>query len=427
MTNIVILGGGFGGVRAALDLEKKLGQSKDIRIILIDKNNAQTFFPALYELASVFGVDHEHPYHTKLQGMIAIPYSEIFKGTNVKLIQAQISRIDLENRQVTTDSDMNVGFEYLIIALGSVASTFGIPGAEEYAFKFKSVEDGLMLSDKLEEIYDAAGKDGKMLPVKILVGGAGFTGVELASELANCAVHIAHRHKITQKSCVAITLIEAAPMMLPMVSDSERAKIKNRLNQLGVTIMENSPIEEVMSGSVKLKNGHILAGDVVIWSAGTKSLELFKEAKGLESDDRGRLLVNEHMQAKNYNSVFAVGDNVVFIDTKNNKPVPQMAFVAIEQGSIAAENIARIIDEQIPGEGIPRKVNLKSYKPNYDVWVAPVGAKYALFHMGRWGIGGFIGYVLREVVDLRYFVKTLPFVKALKLFFEDIRVFSKND
>jgi NADH dehydrogenase len=427
MTNIVVLGGGFGGVRAALDLEKKLGQSKDIRIILIDQNNAQTFYPALYELASVFGVDHEHPYHTKLKGMIAIPYSEIFKGTGVELIQAKINRIDLENKHITTDSEMNVHFDYLIIALGAVASTFGIPGAEEYAFKFKSVEDGLMLSDKLEQIFDTAGKDGKMLPVKILVGGAGFTGVELASELANCSVHIAHRHKITQKNCTAITLIEAAPMMLPMVSDSERAKIKNRLNQLGVTIMENSPIEEVMSGSVKLKNGHILAGDIVIWSAGTKPLEMLKEAKGLELDDRGRILVNENLQAKNYNSVFAVGDNIIFIDAKNNKPVPQMAFVAIEQGSIAAENIARIIEEQIPGGEVPRVMNLKSYKPNYDVWVAPVGAKYALFHMGRWGIGGFVGYVLREIVDLRYFIKTLPFIKGLKLFFEDIRVFTKND
>ena len=427
MTNILILGGGFGGVRAALDLDKKLGQSKDVKITLIDKNGAQVFYPALYELASVVGVNHEHPFHTQLKGMISIPYSEIFGGTRVEVIQAQINHIDLEAKHAVTGNGETLNFDYLIIALGSAASTFGIPGAEEYAFKFKSVEDGLMLSDKIEELYNAAGEEGKMLPIKILVGGAGFTGVELASELANCTVHIAHKHKITQQNCTSITLIEAAPMMLPMVSDRERGKVKNRLNQLGVMIRENAPIEEVGPNYMKLKDGKMLIGDIVIWTAGTKPLDIFKTARGLEVDDKGRILVNESLQAKNYNSVFAIGDNIVFIDPKNNKPVPQMAFVAIEQGSVAAENIARMIGEQIPGEESPRGMNLKKYKPNYDVWVAPVGAKYALFHMGRWGIGGFVGYVLRELVDLRYFVKTLPIIKALKLFFEDIRVFTKND
>lgn len=427
MTNIVILGGGFGGVRAALDLDKKLGQSKDIRIILIDKENAQTFYPALYELASIVGVNHEHPYHSKLKGMIGIPYSKILKKTRVELIQGQIDRIDLEGKQVATDSGMIINFDYLIIALGTTVSTFGVPGAEEYAFKFKSIEDGLMLSDKLEQFFNAVGKDGTGLPVKILVGGAGFTGVELASELASYSMHVARRYKLSQNGFVKITLLEAAPTMLPAVSNKERVKIKNRLNQLGITVMENSPIEEVMLNSVKLKNGSLLIGDIIIWSAGTKPLELFKETKDLELDDRGRIIVNEYLQAKNCNSVFAIGDNIIFIDPKNNKPVPQMAYIAIEQGSIAAENIVRIIEKQIPGKEIPHVMNLKSYKPYSDLWIAPVGAKYALFHIGRWGIGGFAGYVLREMVDLRYFINTLPLTKALKIFFENIRVFSRND
>lgn len=427
MANILILGGGFGGVRAALDLNKKLGHRKNIKIILADKNNAQTFYPALYEVASVFGVDHEHPYHTRIRGMIAIPYSEIFKGTKIELIQAQINLIDIGAKHVVTANGMTINFDYLIMALGVAASTFGVPGAEEYTFKFKSIEDGLMLSDKLEELFNAAGQDGHSPHINILIGGAGFTGVELASELANCTAHVAHRHKITQRNCASITLIESAPAMLPTVSDKERAKIKKRLIGLGVNIMENSVIEEVMPDSLKLKNGQILKGDLIIWSAGLKALDMFKTVNGLELDDHGRILVNEYMQAKNYNTIFAIGDNIIFIDPKNKKPIPQMAFVAIEQGSIAAENIARLVEESVPGEEISRKSDLESYKANYDVWIAPVGAKYAWAHLGGWGIGGFFGYIIRELVDLRYFISILPFFKALKLFFEDIRVFSQND
>lgn len=424
MTNVLILGGGFGGVRAALDLNKRLKSLKDVKITLIDKNDSQTFFPALYEVASVFGVNHQHPFHTKLRGTVSIPYSEIFGGTKVELVQAEINHVDIEAGHVVTANGATIPFDYLVIALGAAASTFGVPGAEEYAFKFKSIEDGLMLSDKLEELFNAAANGERPLPINILIGGAGFTGVELAAELSNCTARIAHRHGITKHNCAALSLIEASPMMLPMVSDEERNKIKNRLLRLGVNIMENSPITEVMTDSVKLKNGKVLRGDIIVWSAGVKSLELFRAAKGLELDDKGRIPVNEFMQVRKYNNVFAIGDNIIFIDPKTQKPVPQMAFVAIEQGSIAAENITRLINSQSSGKPVPA---LKIYKPSYDVWVAPVGGKYAVAHVGKWGIGGFLGYVAREMIDFRYFVSTLPFFKAIKLFFEEAKVFSKND
>ncbi|MEK7498709.1 MAG: FAD-dependent oxidoreductase, partial [Patescibacteria group bacterium] len=147
MVKILILGGGFGGVRAALDLEKKLRSREDVKITLIDKSDCHVFTPALYEVASIYGVNHEHPYHTKLRGVISVAYNRIFNGKKVELMQAEINHIDINAKHVVTNSGTTINFDYLVLALGSKTSTFGTPGVEEYAYKFKTIEDGLMLSD----------------------------------------------------------------------------------------------------------------------------------------------------------------------------------------------------------------------------------------------------------------------------------------
>mgnify|MGYP001576911173 FL=1 len=153
MIKILILGGGFGGVKVALDLSRffsrrmsgsknrgssipqesgsKNKDNEEVHITLIDKSECQTFTPALYEVASVFGVNHEHPYHGKIRGVISIPYGEIFRGKNIELVQAEINHIDLAAKHVVTNNGATIDFDYLVIAFGSTVSTFGIPGVEE--------------------------------------------------------------------------------------------------------------------------------------------------------------------------------------------------------------------------------------------------------------------------------------------------------
>lgn len=437
MTKILILGGGFGGIRAALDLFKSLGSRGDVDLVkssgagtakkqlfdgveitLVDKNDSQTFFPSLYEVASIYGIDHQHPFHTKLRGTVSIPFGDIFKNKKINLIQAEINHIDIQNKHIITGNGAILNFDYLVLALGSVVSTFGILGADDYAYKFKTIEDGLMLNDKIEKLYVEASEKSGPTHVNILIGGAGFNGVELATELSNCTTHIAYHHKVTQQNCTAITLIEAMPVILPMISEKERGLIQKRLKKLGINILTNSPIQEIGPDYVKLKNSGVLKGDLIVWTAGVKALDLFKRVAGLELDDRGRIFVNEFLQTKNFPNVFAVGDNIVFVDPKTQKPIPQMAFLAIEQGMVVAENIGRLIKDMS---------ELKKYKPSYDVWIAPVGGKNAVVHLGKLTFSGFFGYILREIVDLRYFLTILPFFKALKLFFRGVAVFSKND
>ena len=261
MVKILILGGGFGGIRAALDLNKKLknkilaGQAE---ITLVDKNSYHLFVPALYEVASAYGVKRD-PFAVRLKKTICIPYSDIFSarsgpasgGEKINFVQAGVSAIDLENKQVATEGGEMLNYDYLVIALGSQAADFGISGAKEYAFQFKNLEDALLLNQKIEELIKEAAAGQRSQPIKIAVIGAGFTGIEIAAEFARCVQKLAKTclpsEALAKESgikgrCERIILLEAGPRIFPAVSAGERDIILKRLTRLGVEGLEGATV-----------------------------------------------------------------------------------------------------------------------------------------------------------------------------------------
>ena len=422
MNKILILGGGFGGIRCALDLEKKLthstgsGQEGQVQITLVDRNSYHLFLPSLYEVASVFGAKKD-PFAVKMRKTICIPYGEIFADKNINFIQADISVVDLKAKSVRTKGDEVLFYDYLVIALGSQTADFGILGVREYAYQFKSIDDVVAINVKIEKLVKKMASGEKMDSLKILVGGAGFTGIEFAAEISCCVKKMCQGHNVKAKHTI-ITLIEAGSKILPMVSDGERKIISKRLTELGVVLMENSPIEEVGDDFVKLKNGQMLEGDMIVWTAGIKANEFLKSIVGLPVTDKGKIVIDENLQIQEWENIFAVGDNQEFIDPKTQKPVPALAYTAVDQGKIVAKNIYNLLNGK----------NLKPYHPYYGVWIAPVGGKFALVHLwGGWNVAGFMGWLARELVDLRYLVSILSFRKAITLFWQGITMFTKND
>ena len=414
MTKILILGGGFGGIRCALDLNKKFkGQ---VQITLVDKNGYHLFLPSLYEVASVFEAKKD-PFAVKMRKTICIPYGEIFADKNINFVQAEVSNVDLKTKSVGTKGGEVLFCDYLVIALGSQTADFGIPGVREYAYQFKSIDDAVAINIKIGELVKKMASGEKMDLLKILIGGAGFTGIEFAAEISCCAEKICREFNIGGKHAM-VTLIEAGPKILPMVSDKERSIISKRLTKLGVVLMENSSIEEIGADFAKLKSGRILEGDMVVWTAGIKANEFLKSIAGLPMTDKGKVIVDENLQVQGWKNVFAVGDNQEFVDQKNQKPIPALAYLAIDQGSIVAENIHNLLNGK----------NLKPYRPSYGVWIAPVGGKFALAHLwGGWTVAWLMGWVVRGLVDLRYLVSILSFRKAVILFWQEITMFTKND
>ena len=414
MTKILILGGGFGGVRCALDLDKKF--KEQAQITLVDRNSYHLFLPSLYEVAAIYETNKD-PFTVKMRKTVCIPYKDIFAGKKINFIQAEISAVDLKEKSVRTKGGEILSCDYLVIALGSQTADFGIPGVREYAYQFKNIDDAVAINVKIGKLIKKMDSGEKMDLLKILIGGAGFSGIEFAAEISCCVKKICRERGMRDKHAI-ITLIEAGPKILPMVSDSERNIISKRLTELGVVLMENSPIEEVGASFVKLKSGQILEGDMVVWTAGIKANEFLKSIAGLPVTDRGKIIVDENLLVQGWKNIFAVGDNQEFIDPKTQKPVPALAYTAVDQGKIVAANIYNSHNGN----------NLKKYRPYYGVWIAPVGGKFALAHLwGGWNIAGFMGWVVRGLVDLRYMVSILSFGKAVALFWQEIIMFTKND
>lgn len=414
MSKIIIVGGGFGGVRAALDLEKKLGDRAEI--ILIDRNGYHLFAPALYEVASAFGLAKDR-FSVNLRKTVSIPYGDIFDGKRIQFVQAEVAHISPEQRILTTKSDISFSFDYLVLALGSQTADFNIPGVKEYAFQFKTIEDALMLNHQLIMLFEKASRGNHDLPLRFVVGGGGFAGVELAAELACAVKHLAKKYQIGQGHSI-ITLAQAGPKILPQISDRERAIITRRLTELGVAIKINATIEEIKSDLVKLKDGRSLMCNVIVWTAGIRATDFIKTIQGLDLTAGGKIIVGDHLAASRYDHIFAVGDSIQFIDHKTQRPEPALAYVAVRHGQVVANNILRSLQNK----------KLRKHIPFYAFWIAPVGGKYAVAHL--WGgisVKGLLGWVIREIVDFRYFISILSFRKAWKLFREEVQIFVKND
>src|SRR3989338_2143797 len=312
MHKILILGGGFGGIRCALDLEKKIGSKAEIT--LVDKNSYHLFVPALYEVASAYGLKQD-PFAIRLKKTICIPYSDIFENKKIKFVQAEITSIDVENKKVATGGGEILDYDYLVVALGSQPSDFGVSGVKEYAFRFKNLEDGLALNQKIDELTKEVALGTITSPIKIAVIGAGFTGIEVAAELACCVKKFAKICHIKNR-CERIILIEAAQKILPMISDEGRKVIVERLTRLGIEIMEGVAVEEVENKRIKLKNGKTTETDLTIWTAGVRPPDILKNLPSVSLTGNGKVTVNNKLEVAGLSNVFAVGDNVEFIDAE---------------------------------------------------------------------------------------------------------------
>lgn len=411
---ILILGGGFAGVRAALDLEKTLGARANI--ILVDKNPYHLFLPALYEVAAAYGAPRD-PYTIMLRRTVAIPFKEIFEGKRITHIQASVLDGDIEKRIIRTDTGVEIPYDFLIVGLGSEAADFGVPGVTDYAYGFKTLDDAIAINTRLTDLFQEAERGERRLPIRVLVCGAGFTGIETATEIGSCVRKFARECKLRGQP-THIMLFDANPDLLPHVSDGERERIKARLTARGVALVSGARVASIEPSRIHLADGRSFDGDIIIWTTGVRAPRVLDRIHGLDLTPQGKMIVGEQLNMRRHPTVFGVGDAIHFIDHATQKPIPAMAYLAMDHGKVAAQNILRMIEGK----------ELRTHKPSYSIWVAPVGGKYAVARLpGGIIFGGFAAWLFREFIDLNYFISILPFKKALALFWREIKVFTAND
>ena len=390
MKRIVIVGAGFGGIATALALAKR--KPKDAKIILISEKPHFEYHPGLYRV-----VTGRSPLE------VCIPIEEIVRSKPIEFIIDTVTTVDPSSRTLTGASGSRYQCDYLVLALGSETAYFDIPGLDKLSFGFKSIPEALHLKDHLHRLFEKAevsSGDDDTVKMNFVVVGAGASGVELAGDLAVYTKILAKKHGVSE-SLVTVQLIEAAPRILPPFPEEAAAKIEMRLRELGVNIFTNKAILKEKFEAVYLK-GMEMKTDTVVWTAGVKTNELYKKIPGFTFDKKGKVLVDEYLQAKGFKNVFVIGDGASTLYSG-------MAQTAINDGKAVARTIAAIESHK----------SLSVYQPKKPIYALPVGPGWAAVLMGSFAFYGSIGWLLRRAADLRYFLSILPFRKAFTAFRSD--------
>ncbi|MBI3304868.1 NAD(P)/FAD-dependent oxidoreductase [Candidatus Parcubacteria bacterium] len=404
--NIVILGGGFGGVACALELGRLIRRhrlSAHARVFLVDRQSGQLYQPALYEAAASTKADAPA---FKLRQAITVPYEEILARTGVQFIQAEVLSVNPMSRTVELRGGSTLPYSQLVLALGAEPNFFGIPGLAEHAFTFKSFTSIIRLRNHIGEAL----LRGERQP--LVICGGGTTGVEVAGELVGLARKLGWAKP-------DITIIEASPGILSGFHPAVVAAVSERLKNLGVRVRTNAKVVSSDAGGVWIteagrNQSEYVRSLVTIWTGGIQPNRILKELL-LPRDVRGRAEVNTALLCTP--NTYAIGDNSCFVDPKTKKPLPAVARIAIAQGKVAARNTIATILRQ---PAMPYPVH------RYPV-VIPVGGKWAMADMIYLRIWGFLGWCIKQLVELLYLFSILPFSRAVAVWTRGVSIYLAND
>jgi NADH dehydrogenase len=414
---ILILGAGFGGLRTALELEKRRARLGPCQVTLVDKRSEHIYTPLLYEVSTGELHDNKKFCVGDLCSGVAVhldAYPKILRSKRLRFKRGEVVSVSQEQKRVLLKDGTSLPFDDLVIALGTETSSFGVPGVPEHALFMKCLADAFRIRQRLAEFLQAY-VEGKEKRIEIVIGGAGPTGTETAAELGNFFQRL-EKNGIVKRGAYEIVLVEAGPDILGMYPESFRSRAKARLKHLGVKIMPNTRVLEVEKKSVVTSAGEMNA-DVTIWSGGVRPLDLVKKL-GVPTDEKGWIPVEMTMAVRDRENIWAVGDTASAIDPKTGKRTPLLAQAAAKEAAVVAENMTRHLE---------RKPPITFHPPAHWITDVPLGGAYAIADFGSWHLGGRLGYFVRKAADLFYFFSILPFGRAFRMWSKGTRVYMKND
>lgn len=379
---IVILGAGYAGLVCALQTRKYLNSS-DASITIVNKHNYHQLITLLHETAVGARSDRS----------LRIPLQKVLHDKNVEIKKGTVVKLDPDAKQVKLENDETLTYDLLVVALGSETEYFGIPGLKEHAFTLKSLNQARLLRAHIESCFARYPLEHKRELLRFVVGGAGFSGIELVGEFADALPRLAAEAGVPLE-LVEIYNVEAAPGILPGFDPELVKTAEESLKARGVRFMTGVPITQVEPGLVHLKSGDTIESETIVWTGGVRGNQIVVDS-GLETDPRGRAKVDEHLQSVNHEDVYVLGDCALILN-EQGRPYPPTAQLAWQMGAACGKFLYHDVRGGLKEE----------FKPNIAGAIASLGRKEAIGKIGKsFKTTGKMAYFFKDASNYRYLNK----------------------
>lgn len=376
---IVIVGGGFGGLKLARELS-----GSDYQVVLIDKNNYHQFQPLIYQIATA-GLE---------PSSILFPFRKIFqKVKNIHVRVAEVMKIIPEKNQIDTSIGI-IHYDYIVLAIGTDTNFFGNDRLMEKALPMKSVAEALALRNIILQNYEdalsAEDDEARKGLMNVVVVGAGPTGVEVSGTLAEMKRSVLPKdYPDLDFNLMQVHLIEGASRVLSPMSEVASKKAYEYLTDLGVTVSLNTQVKDYDGVHVQLGDGTSIRTNTLVWAAGV----IGNKIEGLSPDviaKGNRIKVDHHNKVLGHDAIFAIGDIALMANEKYPNGHPQVAQVAIQQGALLAKNFKKML----------LKKKLKSFVYKDRGSLATIGRNKAVADLPYVKFQGFFAWVVWMLVHL---------------------------
>ena len=356
--HVVIVGGGFGGLKAALELSK----AENVTVTLVSDQPDFRYYPSLYHTAT-----------GGIRAQSSIPLGTLLTDGRIEVIQGFAVTVDRTKKAVVLKDGNTVAYDTLILSLGVVTNYFGIKGLDEYSYGIKSIEEVQRFKQHLhQQLHDDHQPD-----LNYIIVGAGPTGIELAGALPEYLRKLMRNHGIKHKA-IHVDLIEAMPRLLPRSPKQTSRAVRRQLSRLGIKLYLGQTVEGETADALMI-NGKPLPSHTVVWTAGMANNPFFT-ANTFTMNERHKVVVDDYLQAEP--DIYVIGDNAA-------TPFSGMAQTALHDGKFVAENLLR----QLSGK---QRVKYQARQP---VSIIPAGPHWAAVDWGRFHFYGKLGWILREAAD----------------------------
>jgi NADH:ubiquinone reductase (H+-translocating) len=334
MKKILILGGGFGGLYTALELEKTLAKDKNVEVTLVNRENYFLYTPMLHEVAAS---------DLDLSNIVS-PAHKLLR--RVRFMAAEVDGIDLDEKRVTVrhgfDSHPHaLEFDYLVVGLGSVTSFHGIPGLAERALTMKTLGDAVHLRNRLIAHLEEANSECCSLErrplLTFVVAGGGFAGVETIAGINDFLREAIRFYPNLETSQLRLVLVHSGEVILPELGEKLGRYAQEKLAGRGIEIRTGMRVKGMNEAGVVLSDGSMVQARTILWTAGTSPSPIIATLPCAK--EGGRLVVNDYFEVPGWPGVYALGDSALVPDAATGKGCPPTAQHALRQGKVLARNL----------------------------------------------------------------------------------------